>query len=244
MAHPSREHFVAELELRLDRPATVVWDRGAGEWDTGRRALLAADPAATHHLVIQDDAIPCRDLVSGVEFAAVLAGEQPIGLYVGNDGPPSFAPLIERCLDTGAPWFRAGGPHWGVGVVIPTSHARQIVEAMDRRADVPNYDARIAKWYRKAGIEALYPMPSLLEHRAGPSLFANRSPERSAHRFVGAESSALELDWSRPPLTTPSHLTFRHRRTGRERTVEPDSERHLRLARNRLWELLDADVTD
>lgn len=54
MAHPARAAFVDELTGLLDRPAKVVWDERQDRWDTGRRAMLAYDPACTHHLVVLD----------------------------------------------------------------------------------------------------------------------------------------------------------------------------------------------
>ena len=196
MAHPRRQPFVRELLDRIGE-IPVVWDRTDDEWDTGRRALLAFDPAASHHLVIQDDAVPCRDLVVGIDRATTTSGDQPLGLYVGavSKAPPSFAALTSQALEGGKPWFAATGPHWGVAICLPTAHIPELVAAMDARSDVPNYDARIAKFYANAGIECLYPMPSLVDHRPGPSLYPHRSGDRRAHRFIGADTSALDVDW-------------------------------------------------
>jgi hypothetical protein len=238
MAHPQRERMVAELELRLDREAEVVWDRRDVEWDTGRRALLAhTGLGADYALVVQDDAIPCRDLLAGVESALDHAAGQPIGLYAGLavQAPPSFPRLVARCLDTKTPWFRARGPIWGVCIAVPSSDVSAIVAHGDRDTATPDYDAKIERYYRRRGVECLYPIPSLVEHRRSPSLLG-KSPERRAQLFIGAEASAADIDWSIEPLAVDGPVRFRNRLTGREREVESDSEPHRRFACSRQWE--------
>ena len=87
MAHPSRSHWVHELRERVGiEYANVAWDRGLGIWDTCSRAWEMHDPAATHHLVLQDDALPCRDLLAGLEAAITSQApfETVASLFVGT----------------------------------------------------------------------------------------------------------------------------------------------------------------
>ena len=81
MAHPKRADLIPALCDSIDADVPVVWDERNDRWDTGRRALLAFDPAATHHLVVQDDALVCRDLVAGLQRALPhVPREAPVGL--------------------------------------------------------------------------------------------------------------------------------------------------------------------
>ena len=48
----------AALVADLGGAYVVEAVRGAGVWDTARRAWLAHGALATHHLVVQDDAVP------------------------------------------------------------------------------------------------------------------------------------------------------------------------------------------
>src|SRR5690606_5759806 len=91
MAHPDRAGFVDELCGRLDRDPTVVWDEIGDVWHTGRRAMLAYDPDADYHLVIQDDAVVCRDLVAGVEKALeYVERRRTLNLYMGESKRPAL----------------------------------------------------------------------------------------------------------------------------------------------------------
>lgn len=47
MAHPKRKRFIPELQAKLDRPATVVWDRKNGQDSAakgGNPRLVAIPP--------------------------------------------------------------------------------------------------------------------------------------------------------------------------------------------------------
>lgn len=218
MCHRKRERWVPELLERIGHPAEVVWDRVDDRHETGLRCLEAFEPSATHHLIVQDDAIVCRDLVAGLERAVEVSGDRVVGLYVGNVRPDAtrVARDVSAARDAGASWLAMPGPWWGVGILIPTIHLPALVDSY-RASRQNNYDRRIATWAGKAKVECWYTMPSLVEHRAGgenPSLVAGRtSMARRARWFIGEDASALDVDWTRLPA--PTHQLWRHRRTGR-----------------------------
>ena len=118
MAHPRRESYIPSLQAKIGRPSRVVWDQINSRWDTGRRSLLAYDATKTHHMVIQDDAVICRDLPAGVEKALAETPHQSImGLYLGRT--KSWKPIWLRAQRTqpGLRWIRMNELMWGVGVV-------------------------------------------------------------------------------------------------------------------------------
>lgn len=200
MAHPKRAAFVEELTKQLQAPATIVWDQLDSRWDTGRRALLALDPQATHHMVIQDDAIPCRDLVEGVKRLIERNPHCPTSLYLGRQRPHSsyFTKLMDQVAAVDLRWIIGPELCWGVGLVFPAGMIRPMVEFCDR-LNIPNYDTRLGKWLEAQNIPTWYPVPSLVDHRAAdqsPSLIPNRTANnRVAYRFIGAKASALDVDW-------------------------------------------------
>lgn len=205
MAHPSRRRFVDELLTRLDRPVDeVVWDEHDDRWETGRRSLLAHDPDASHHLVIQDDAVPCRDLIAGAERAAEAAGERPVAFYTGKVRPRQhiITPLVRGAQRKQRPWFELWGPWWGVAITVPTAHIPEMVEWCDAHK-VPNYDMRVSQFYKAQKIRCWYTVPSLVDHRPvaeNPSLVNGRTANRQAHWFIGADKSALDIEWDATPL--------------------------------------------
>ena len=208
MAHKRRAHLVDDLVAALDREPVVTWDERDDRWDTGRRAILAADPEATHHVVIQDDAIVCRDLCAGIEHMyGFINPERPMGLYFGSRVPHSqrYSAMYRRARRRNARWIEVQqSPMWGVGLVIPTAHVADLVRYADQVAS-PAYDGRVRRWYRRHHIPQMFPIPSLVDHRTGPdhpSLIRDRrSPEgRVAHQFIGEDASPLDLDWNTPVI--------------------------------------------
>lgn len=197
MAHPARAAFIPELVERLDVfPDAIVWDRSNDRWDTGKRSMLAADPAADYHMVIQDDTIPAPDLIAGVRnaLAHVPAGS-PLMLYVGNVRP--FAREIDRQTAgiDGPAFLSFRETYWGPALVYPTAQIPDIVRWCDR-GRIPNYDRRVGLWYARERIPVWATWPSLVEHRPDtPSLVAGRNADRQARRFIGADVSAASIEW-------------------------------------------------
>jgi hypothetical protein len=241
-AHPRRERWVRELRRALPG-AQVVWDRANDEWDTGRRALLAFDPAADFHAVIEDDAIPARDLAAALPRLVEAAGTRPISLYLGvganweEAGDVASEGLL-RARRRGAPWVEMQGPCWGVGVVLPTRDIPALVEWADSRIGV-TYDSRIAKFYRRRKVACWYTVPSLVDHR--PEL-ENRSllghdGDRRAGWFC--EGSALDIDFKAAPHvvdTSPAARSrFRHPTSGKVVSVARRHKRYLELLRDPDW---------
>lgn len=234
MCHPSRERFVAELTEQLPS-AEVVWDQDNDRWSTGRRSLLAFDPAAELHVVVQDDALICPDFLAGAEVAASVAGERPVALYTGKVRPhaQTVTPAVRYARKAGIPWLAMEGPWWGVAIVLPTSLIPSLVKWCDEHPRTANYDRRIAHYFTAQRIDCWYTIPSLVDHRPvaeNPSLVRGRTGNRQAHWFIG-ERSPLEIDWGKPPV----RLEIRFDNGKRSRRVRAGSARHLRMLKDPAW---------
>jgi hypothetical protein len=198
MAHPSRADLVEDLLGRLDQPVPVVWDQVNDRHDTGVRALAAFDPAATHHLVLQDDVLPCRDLLASITAALAHVPEgHPASFYLGRVKP--FRRAVERAVsvaDGSVSWLTFQGPMWGPAIVVPTAEIPGLVDwwSTPRARRVQNYDRRVATWFDRR--HCWYSWPSLVDHRGDQSLVTGHTAIRTAHRVVPAEASGLEVDWS------------------------------------------------
>lgn len=236
MAHPKRRAWAEELSVELELP--IVWDRVNDRHDTGLRCIEAGvDAAADHWLIVQDDAIVCRDLVAGVEAAATVSRNRVIGLYVGNTRPQTgrVEKLIAAVRANGSSWLEAPGPWWGVGIVIPVPYLPNLAEAFARSTE-QNYDRRVEKWVERTRVGCWYTVPSLVDHRHGdenPSLVEGRGCDgRRARYFIGADESALSIDWTRAPIEGE---LWRNLRTGQIRNVRSDSPQASRFARSPEW---------
>lgn len=211
MAHPSRRAYVEKLCDKLDiEPALVVWDSKNDRWDTGRSSLLAYDPSATHHFVIQDDAVVPQKLIAGVErMLRFVSPDVPISLYTGRSRPNSIlvTSMVDQALEAGCHFLRMPGPWWGVGVITPVSAIREMVRECDKKRDIENYDLRMAKWWGEQDIQCLYSLPSLVDHQQGPSLVRGRTGRgRRAHTFLGENKSATKVAWTSRCLDVPPAL--------------------------------------
>jgi hypothetical protein len=209
MAHPRRaaevERLVRELE-REELEPVVVWDRINDRWDTGRRSLLEIRPGATHHLVIQDDALVCRDLGDGLRAALSAVPANPVALYTGAARPRQdyVRARVAWAQDRGEAWIAMEGPLWGVGIVLPVELVEPAVAWGDRHPDILNYDIRLSRHFASIRTPCFYTVPSLLEHRDGESLVEGRTGKgRRAFEWIGRRRSALEVDWRRLP-TAPA----------------------------------------
>lgn len=206
MAHQKRKAFIPSLVKDLGGDIPVVWDRINNRWDTGRRALLAHEqtPDATHVMVIQDDAVVSKALPQGVSKALESTPRDVVlGLYVGRSRPfKESMSHITRAITPDTKWLIMSQLHWGVGVVVPVKYINDLVTWCDDRPNIPNYDKRMSRWFQLNGVKVWYPWPSLVDHRISPSLVRGRtSSDRYAVKFIGADKSAMDYDWSGTPLT-------------------------------------------
>jgi hypothetical protein len=253
MAHPKRSGLVADLVEALDRPVEVVWDRRHDRWDTGRRAWEAHDPDATHWLVLQDDALVCRDLIAGLTAAIEhVPDECIVSPYVGTRRP--LADRVEAAVveagEVGAAWIVMQALNWGVGILAPTWTIPEMLEWCDTEP-YPMYDRRVGRYYlRVLHWHTWCTWPSLIDHHGGgdDSLIGNGGG-RHAHHWVGPDASAADIDWAGPvvrmpydrrraPLpkfSSPLISAWFHVQTGRRRLVRVGSTMDARLAADPVW---------
>ena len=201
MAHPARKRFIPNLRRRLPG-ATVVWDERENRWDTGRRSLLAHDPDADRHIVIQDDALLCRGFLRAAKEAlAHVPVENPVSFYTGKTRPygPAVTRAVRQARNADKNWLAMRGPIWGPAVALPVDAIEPMVAACDAYSD-PRYDGRMTAYFAERGIACWYSLPSLVDHRVGPespSLIPGRGAgaSRVAHDWIG-NRSPLKIDWS------------------------------------------------
>ncbi len=218
MAHPARKVEAEELREALDRDVPVQYDPVAEpsrdpmqRWRNGRAAFEQIDPSSDWAMIIQDDAVVCKDLIAGLESALDALGPDGIVSPYTGRGRPDQANVRRafKCAkDKGHSWMCTKSLCWGVAIVVPThtipdmlkwcSHSSKSKQAYDFRIGV--YYRDVMKW------RTWYTMPSLVDHRDEDSLVGNDGgPPRIAHEF--SQGSALDIDWTQVP---PGGLNPRH----------------------------------
>lgn len=202
---PERRHFLVDLQRRLDsREAAfveVVRDpKAKGIWPTSRAAWsLAGKRGATHHLVISDDALVCRDFLAGLREAVRHRPEHAVSPYCGYG-------LISKAHARGDSWAVVDrGGVWGLCSVLPVAWVDEFLR-WERRAFVQGQgkhqdDARLGTFLKETGRPAWQTVPTLAEHAGAGHSTVNHGGggNLTSHSkcFLGAERSALEVDWSR-----------------------------------------------
>lgn len=256
MAHPKRRALAEQILSRLDRQdVQVVWDEKDNRWDTGRRAMLAYDPACSHHAVIQDDVLVCRDLFAGLRVALEHVPDNvPVCGYVGRVRP--YAEMVTlaamRARAQGASWLQMHTLNWGPLIAVPTREIPDMIEHCDKLTEIANYDRRLSRfWELVRKVPIWYTWPSLVDHADGPSLVkgrfgvdrSGRMVSRVAHSFIGEDSSALDVDWTglaidAEHVSADGKMLYRNRITGEELHLWPFSARVRRLRGLPSWELV------
>lgn len=212
MAHPQRQAEVDLLLAGLGDAVPIAWDEegpASGNhdrvWRNCRKAWEMHDHDADWHVVLQDDANVCSDLLAALPVAlghAPQMGAAIVSLYLGDGRavPRRWDVLAEKANARGAAWVRTLKLMWGVAIAIPVPLIPEMIEAGNRKANVPD-DMRISGWAERSKREVWYSWPSLVDHRPVPSLTKHNASDRRARRHW--EGSALAIDWSGPVLTDP-----------------------------------------
>lgn len=205
MAHPIREVQVSEQAAWLDRDVPVVWASNpqptsdpVARWVTGREAWQLYDPSADWHVVLQDDAVPCRDMLAGLELALDEVGDRGVvSAYTGTGRPhqANVTKALDDAVRKDRSWMATWSLNWGVAIAAPTWTIPAMLEWCERPPMArTNYDMRIGLYYRDVmRWVTWYTVPSLVDHADVPSLVSHGG-NRFAHRVC--DGSALEVDWS------------------------------------------------
>jgi hypothetical protein len=210
--HPARAALLSPLVERLgpDVPLEVVEDpdpdgRPSNPWRCYRECLISPSGSdITHLLVIQDDAVPCRNLVAACERIRVPG---PVCLFLAG-APVRLAREASRALSQGRsliPLYLSAADWLPVVAVLwPVEVAESLLEwaGSNRLPGDPNPrsdDAVCGRWARQTGAEVFATVPSLVEHEdLVPSLIGKkarqgRSKWRTAGSWIGADGDALEI---------------------------------------------------
>lgn len=186
-------------------------------WRNARAAWLMHEPDADWHVLLQDDAVLCRDFAAGMsEALRHVQGPAVVSPYLGNGRlvPSRWQALAEKADRDGAAWIRTSKLMWGVSIAIPTLLISDMIKHADTRAGVPD-DMRVAGWAERNGVDAWYTWPSLVDHRQVPSLTKHRAHDRYARRHH--TESAMSIDWTGPVITDAMLLRRKAARSGPSR---------------------------
>lgn len=165
MAHPERQEWAKQLSQELQAP--IVYDRCSNIWDTCRRAWLSqVSIGAEYTLVLQDDAIVCSNFRERAEKIIAAQTEDFIySFYVGN----LLAMRVRKAEQGGQDHVITNMIFNEVALCMKTEHIERMVKFCDDR-EAKN-DQLITQWARIARIKIFHPLPGLVDHRDGDSIY-------------------------------------------------------------------------
>lgn len=173
--HPSRTHLLpallAALEpLDIDVITDPDPDGRPSPWRCYRECLERLPGWATHHLIVQDDAVPCAGFAQAAVAAITARPDRPIAFFVGGT-PRDLAIACLKAGKVGERWcdlspFSAAFPcvaaSWPTGL-IPQILAWADANRLKPEKDISD-DGILARFLQAKRIYPWATVPSLVEH--------------------------------------------------------------------------------
>jgi hypothetical protein len=256
MAHPARRDWAEQLAGRLG--CEIVWDRKQNVWDTARRAWLAHDPDATHHLVVQDDAKVCADLPQAAVKVARTVGDRPVSFTTIGYRLRHHVGSYQTAVKEGRTFWLSDRGISTVALMIPTRLVARMIAACDGGSSKHD-DVRIMSWLSSRNLKTAYTIPALVDHRdrdENPTLVAGNgrgNHSRAGLNFIGEDGSGVDVKWNLPgrrrrvrkESTIMAEATFvRKGDPSQQVTVEVGSASYRRLSEKLSWAWTQIGVPD
>ncbi len=204
---PSRYQRLQRLLESIPQQVTVITDSGDGHWPTAKRAWRAHRPGATHHLVLQDDVIACRDFIPAVYRCIDLAPLEVLSFF-------SFWKAGHELYARGSShWLRQRQCAYAQAICLPVELIEMWLtwDQNNLRQDRWTDDNRLGAFCYQYGLMVYTTVPSLVQHEApSDSVIDKRmnNARRVSPYYIG-DQSALDIDWTQgfpgPIIGSTSH---------------------------------------
>lgn len=199
MAVRARSDNVERTLRALNVRVPVLYDdEGLGCWNNASRAFKAIQSGATHHVVMQDDIILCKNFVPTVTHLCELRPNSIMSLF-------SMRKSTREAVERDIRWVEAKYGVWGQAIVMPVSLIPRMFRWVEQHVSSDWYseDARISLWMEHHKIPGYVPAPNIVEHVDGKSMLGHSTPlARKSRLFIGENTDGLSVDWTRG-LETP-----------------------------------------
>lgn len=216
--HPKRPELLGPIMAGLTPgpPPNIVFDPDPksphpSPWRTYRRALEETPSWASHRLIVQDDALVCRDF-GRVAVRAVAARPEAVVVFCVLGAPRSWATRVIAAAHSDSPWAEL---HFGavrtwlpvVATSWPAAVIRPALDYVDGRSWSTTFtaDDEIAgRIVTDLKLRVMATAPSLVDHPdVVPSLMGRmtaqggRNKNRVAACFIDDSAcDPLSIDWN------------------------------------------------
>lgn len=214
--HPARSELLRPLisALTPGPPPQVIFDPEPeapirSPWRCYRRCLETAPAGATHRLIIQDDALVCRDF-SEAARRAVEARPDALVVFSVLGAPHRWKSAVLHAGGRRESWAEldvAFYPSWipVIAVCWPTARiapALAWVDEQDWPEGFVSDDEIVGKIAVALGLPVWATVPSLVDHpdevdsMMRRRRFQGSNPQRTAPCFISPDCDALGIDWN------------------------------------------------
>ena len=144
-----------------------------------------------HGIVLQDDLLPCRNLMRALDAITAILPDEPVCIYDMNIHSLRVAQGI------GTQWRRLQSSNWGGSVMLPTSWVANMLAWIDYALlPLNDWDDDIALClYMRAFGRLFWHTPPLLQHLGSVSSQKHGRTYTGNQFFVGEDFDALSVDW-------------------------------------------------
>lgn len=160
---------------------TIAWDEGKfGATNNHRQAWgWHAQHPADWSIVLEDDAVPCKDFRAQATKALTVAPTHLVSFYMGRLRPPAWQEAyeyaLERADEAKAHWLIGRKVLHAVGIAADRGAVNAVVQALTNTIAHP--DAALNIWATKNSAEIAYSVPSLVDHADGDNLIVHHEQE-------------------------------------------------------------------
>ncbi|HEX2910409.1 MAG TPA: hypothetical protein VH186_06340 [Chloroflexia bacterium] len=198
---PRRDRWTKALvSLIEDSRVTVVTDETNNLWNGAQQTLTTYTKAHTHMLVLQDDILPCKDLIKTAEQLIELLPDKFITLFSNKN-------IILQARAEYKSWALVNKFLMAQAYIMPIPMIEDFLPWATTHIKPQIYfdDDRLGMYLYYHNLKAYATSPSLVEHLGwNQSTLSGYKPEhrflpelRMAKYFIGFEQSGLSVDWTK-----------------------------------------------
>lgn len=186
--HPSRIVHLNLLTFLLDTHEYQVIYDSINPLSGCKKVLESLDEYSTHVLILQDDALPSKYLISSVKKLIELMPNEVISLYTHHTQATGDIQFLD--IDY---------LHVTLGYVLPIEVAKAFLAFMPKlKSKIKEDDLALSTFLHLNNIRVMNTVPSLVDHlgwRDSTIAKVNRLERRVATNFIGIEKSGFDIDW-------------------------------------------------
>lgn len=188
MASKKREQWAKELSEQLNNCPIALDPHPrfniGNIWENCQRAWKMHDKTKKWAVVIQDDAILCKDFIKKAEKHLEKAEQLgcAVQFYVGNN--PHYEEQFSENIKNG--YLVKDHLSWGVAIALKTEWIKDMIDFGNSYGGWQD-DIKIKYFLIKKQIPTYYPLPGLVDHRQedeNPSLVRSKDGNRFSNFFI------------------------------------------------------------